>query len=152
MRRQIMDKELIAQASENLKLLDIVLYESGFKQFANSHDQAQLGQQNKLAIRAEVGEAVNNKNSEVNFFRVFVDLGIRVNDISNPDAEPQLLYQIEATFRIDYELTKNVDETALTEFAHCNTVNNIWPFWRQFVFSTTNQAHLPCPEIPLTKT
>lgn len=152
MRRQIMDKELIAQTSENLKLLDIVLYESGFKQFANSHDQAQLGQQNKLAIRAEVGEAVNNKNSDVNFFRVFVDLGIRVNDISNPDAEPQLLYQIEATFRIDYELTKNVDETALTQFAHFNAVNNIWPFWRQFVFSTTNQAHLPCPEIPLTKT
>jgi len=147
-----MDKELIAQTSENLKLLDIVLYESGFKQFANSHDQAQLGQQNKLAIRAEVGEAVNNKNSDVNFFRVFVDLGIRVNDISNPDAEPQLLYQIEATFRIDYELTKNVDETALTQFAHFNAVNNIWPFWRQFVFSTTNQAHLPCPEIPLTKT
>ena len=152
MRRQIMDKELIAQASENLKLLDIVLYESSFKQFENSHDQVQLGQQNKLAIRAEIGEAVSNKNNAVNFFRVFVDLGIRVNDISNPDTEPQLLYQIEAIFRIDYELTNNVDEKALTEFAHFNAANNIWPFWRQFVFSTINQAHLPCPEIPLTKT
>ena len=147
-----MDKELIAQASENLKLLDIVLYESGFKQFVGSHDQVQLGQQNKLAVRAELGEAVNHQNNAINFFRVFVDLGIRVNDISNPEAEPQLLYQIEATFRIDYERTNNVDEKALTEFAHCNAVSNIWPFWRQFVFSTTNQAHLPCPDIPLTKT
>lgn len=146
-----MDKEFIVQTSENLKLLDIVLFESSFKQFANSHDQVQLGQQNKLAIRAEIGEVVNNKNSAVGFFRVFVDLGIRVNDLSNPDPEPQLLYQIEATFRIDYELTNNVDEKALTEFAHFDAVNNIWPFWRQFVFSTTNQAHLPCPEIPLTK-
>lgn len=147
-----MDKELIAQASESLKLLDIILFESSFRQFANSHAQVQLGQQNKLAIRAEIGEAVNSNNNAVNFFRAYVDLGIRVNDLSNPDAEPQLLYQIEATFRIDYELTNNVDEKTLTEFAHVNSVNNIWPFWRQFVFSTINQAHLPCPEIPLTKT
>lgn len=147
-----MDKEFIAQASASLKLLDIVLFESSFKQFANSHAQVQLGQQNKLAIRAEVGEAVNNQNSAVNFFRVYVDLGIRVNDLSNPDSELQLLYQIEATFRIDYEITNNVDEKTLTEFAHVSSVNNIWPFWRQFVFSTINQAHLPCPEIPLTKT
>lgn len=151
MRRQIMDKELITQASGNLKLLDIVLYESSFKQFANSHDQVQLGQQNKLAVRAEIGEAVNNQNNAVNFFRVFVDLGIRVNDLSNPDADSQLLYQIEATFKIDYELINNVNEEALTQFAHFNAVSNIWPFWRQFVFSTINQAHLPCPEIPLTK-
>lgn len=147
-----MDKELIAQASEKLNLLDIVLYESSFKRFADSHDQVQLGQQNKLAVRAEIGEAINSENNAVNFFRVFVDLGIRVNDLSNPDAEPQLLYQIEATFRIDYELKNNVAEKALTEFAHSNAVHNIWPFWRQFVFSTTNQAHLSCPEIPLTKT
>ncbi len=147
-----MDNELITQTSENLKLLDIVLYESSFKQFADSHDQAQLGQQNKLAVRAEIGEAVNSENSPVNFFRVFADIGIRINNLSNPNTEPQLLYQIEATFRIDYELKNNVNEEALTEFAHFNAVNNIWPFWRQFVFSTTNQAHLPCPEIPLTKT
>ena len=151
MRWQIMDKELIAQASENLNLSDIVLYGSSFKQFADSHDYVKLGQQNKLAVRAEIGEAVNSENSPVNFFRVFVDLGIRVNDLSNQDAEPQLLYQIEATFKIDYELKSNVDEKALTEFAHFNAVHNIWPFWRQFVFSTTNQAHLPCPEIPLKK-
>ena len=146
-----MDKELIAQASENLNLLDIVLYESSFKRFAGCHDQAQLGQQNKLAVRAELGEAVNSENSAVDFFSAFIDLGIRVNDLSNLGAEPQLLYQIEATFRIDYEIKGNVDEKALTEFAHFNAVHNVWPFWRQFVFSTANQARLPCPEIPLKK-
>ena len=151
MRPLIMDKKLIAQASEKLNLLDIVLYESSFKQFADSHDQVQLGQQNKLAVRAEIGEAVNSENSSLNFLRVFVDLGIRVNDLSKQNVEPKLLYQIEATFRIDYELKSNVDETVLTEFAHFNAVHNVWPFWRQFVFTTTNQAHLPCPEIPLRK-
>ena len=147
-----MDKELIAQASENLNLSDIVLYESSFKQFADSHDDVKLGQQNKLAVRAEIREAINSGNNSFDFFRVLIDLGIRVNDLSNQDTEPRLLYQIEATYRVDYELKSKVDEKALTEFAHFNTVHNIWPFWRQFVFSTTNQAHLPCPEIPLKKT
>lgn len=146
-----MDKELIAQASENLNLSDIVLYESNFKRFADFHNQNALGQQNKVAIRAEIGEAIDGENNAVKFLRVFVDLGIRVNELSNRDDEPKLLYQIEATFRIDYEQKNNVSETALIEFAQFNAAHNIWPFWRQFVFSTTNQAHLPCPEIPLRK-
>jgi len=146
-----MDKQLIAQNSDMLKLLNVVLYESSLKQFVDIHDHVQLGQQNKLAIRAEIGEAFNSKNSSIDFFRVFVDLGIRVNDLSATGAEPQLLYQIEATFKIDYELINSADEKTLTEFAHVNAVHTIWPFWRQFVFSTAHQAHLPCPEIPLTK-
>jgi len=146
-----MDRELIQQACEYLKLLDIVLFESDFKRFAESHNQLKLGQQNKLSVRAETGEAIDNDNSSINIFRVFVELGVRVNDLSNQEAKPELLYQIEATFRVDYELKDDVSEESLKEFAHFNAVHNVWPFWRQFVFSTTNQAHLPCPEIPLRK-
>jgi preprotein translocase subunit SecB len=142
-----MDKKLIVQASEKLELLDIVLYESNFKRFTESHNQLKLGQQNKLSVRAETGEAIDNENSPINIFRVFVELGIRVNNVSNQEK----LYQVEATFRVDYELKNDVNEEALKEFAHFNAVHNVWPFWRQFVFSTTNQAHLPCPEIPLRK-
>lgn len=146
-----MDRELIQQASEHLELLDIVLFESNFKQFAECHNQLTLGQQNKLSVRAETGEAIDNENSPINIFRVFVELGLRINDLSNQEAKPELLYQVEATFRVDYELKSDISEEALKEFAHFNAVHNVWPFWRQFVFSTTNQAHLPCPEIPLRK-
>lgn len=146
-----MDKKLIAQASEKLELLDIILYESNFKRFAESHNQLKLGQQNKLSVRAETGEAIDNENSPINIFRVFVELGLRINDLSNQESKPELLYQIEATFRVDYELKSDLNEEALKEFANFNAVHNVWPFWRQFVFSTTNQAHLPCPEIPLRK-
>ena len=146
-----MDKKLIVQASEKLELLDIILYESNFKRFTESHNQLKLGQQNKLSVRAETGEAIDNENSPINIFRVFIELGIRVNNVSNQETQQELLYQVEATFRVDYELKSDINEEALKEFAHFNAVHNVWPFWRQFVFSTTNQAHLPCPEIPLRK-
>lgn len=146
-----MDRELIQQASEHLELLDIVLFESNFKRFTESQNQRKLGQQNKLSVRAETGEAIDNENSPINIFRVFVELGLRINDLSNQEAKPELLYQVEATFRVDYELKSDLSEKALKEFAHINAVHNVWSFWRQFVFSTANQAHLPCPEIPLRK-
>lgn len=145
-----MDKQLITQAIDNLNLLDIVLYKSSFERFSDFHEKVQLGQQNKLAVKADTSEAVDDENNIIHLLSVFVDLGIRVSDISQ-DAEPKLIYQIEATFKVDYQLLNNVDETVLIEFSRFNAVHTIWSFWRQFVFSTVNQANLPHPDIPLRK-
>ncbi|HBA67176.1 MAG TPA: hypothetical protein DCZ48_13550 [Methylococcaceae bacterium] len=83
-------------------------------------------------------------------WRVFVDLGVRVVNLDVADgAEPSPLFQIEACYQVDYELTAPIEQAALDEFTHFNAVHNIWPFWRQYVFSMANQAGLPCPEIPL---
>ena len=144
-----MDKQLITQAIDNINLLDIVLYKSSFERFADIYDESQLGQQNKLAVKADISEAIDDKNNTIHLLSVFIDLGIRVSDISQE--EPKLMYQIEATFKVDYQLLNNVDETALIEFSRFNAVHTVWTFWRQFVFSTVNQAHLPCPDIPLRK-
>ena len=146
-----MDKSLIATAIENLNLLDIVLYESNFKRFAEIDSQANLGQQNKLAVRAEIAQAIDDNNNTINLLSVLVDLGLRINQLADSKDEAQLLYQIEATFKVDYEIKNTIDELALKEFAQFNAVHNVWAFWRQFVFATANQAHLPCPEIPLKK-
>ncbi len=146
-----MDKQLITQAIDNLNLLDIVLYKSSFERFADIHGQVQLGQQNKLAVKADISEAIDDKNNTIHLLSVFVDLGIRVSDLSKEEMESKLLYQIEATFKVDYEIVNQLDENALVEFARFNAVHTVWSFWRQFVFSTANQAHLPCPEIPLRK-
>ena len=146
-----MDKQLITQAIDNLNLLDIVLYKSSFERFTDIHGQVQLGQQNKLAVKADISEAIDDKNNTIHLLNVFVDLGIRVSDLSKEETESKLLYQIEATFKVDYEIVNQLDENALIEFARFNAVHTVWSFWRQFVFSTANQAHLPCPEIPLRK-
>lgn len=47
-----MDKQLITQAIDNLNFSDIFLYKSNFERFADIYDESQLGQQNKLAVRA----------------------------------------------------------------------------------------------------
>ena len=148
-RGQIVDKGLIALAANNLKLRNILLFESNFKRFAELSLQDPLGLLNKLSISFEIGEAAV-EDQLIRVFRVYVDLGVRiVKQPSQEGQEPDPVFQIEATFQVDYELTGDVEENALKEFAEYNAVHNAWPFWRQFVFSTAKQADLPCPDIPL---
>lgn len=144
-----MDKGLIAQAAQSLKLRNIVLFEGELKRFAELNLQEPLGQLNKLGVRIEIGDGVT-EDQTIRVFRAYVELGTRI--VKHPfeaGQEPEPVFQIEATYLVEFELTGDVEEVALNEFARYNAVHNAWPFWRQFVFSTANQAGLPCPEIPL---
>jgi preprotein translocase subunit SecB len=93
---------------------------------------------------------LTDQNAALPILRVLVNLGVRVVNLSVPEeSEPAPLFQIEATFQLDYAITGQVDSTALNEFSRFNAVQNVWPFWRQYVFSMASQAGLPTPEIPL---
>lgn len=140
-----MDKKLIAQASENLQLKNICLHEASLKRFEIFKEQEDLGQQVKLKIRTNKTRSLDSP-----IFQVFIDFGVRVIRLAmSSESKPIPLFQIEATYQVDYELKGNIEDKALKEFAHYNAVHNTWPFWRQYVFSVANQANLPCPEIPL---
>jgi hypothetical protein len=146
-----MDKSLIFEASKSLRLKTINLYESNLKRFRDLVNSEELGQQAKLAIESETIN-ISDSEQQNQIFRVYIDLGVRIvsttfNNALEPEPEP--IFQIEAKFQLDYELTGSVEQTALKEFANYNAVYNVWPFWRQYVFSTANQAGLPCPEVPL---
>lgn len=144
-----MDKSLIAEASKHLRLGSINLYEGNLKRFEALPETGELGQQTKLGVKAEKIELSISEQS-VSILRVLVDLGIRVVNLAVlAETEPKPLYQIEAVFQVDYELTGSIEQDALDEFARFNAVHNVWPFWRQYVFSIANQAGLPCPEVPL---
>lgn len=145
----IMDKSLIAQAAHCLKLKNITLFECNLKRFQDLSEQKALGQQTKKSVRGAIGKATES-DRHFQLFRVFIELGVRFIELPVQDEKPvNLLFQIEAVFQVDYELTEEVDQAALHEFANYNAVHNAWPLWRQFVFSTAHQAGLPCPEIPL---
>lgn len=144
-----MDKSLIAKASKHLRLGSINLYESNLKRFEALPETCELGQQIKLSVKANKIDMFN-LSQPISVLRVMVDLGIRIVNVTGPAKdEPIPLFQIEATFQVDYELTDSVEQAALDEFARFNAVHNVWPFWRQYVFSMANQAGLPCPEVPL---
>ena len=144
-----MDKSLIFEASKSLRLKTINLYESNLKRFRDLVNSEELGQQTKLSIESEVLN-ISDLEPQNQTFRIYVDLGVRiVSTINNNELDPEPIFQIEAKFQLDYELTGSVEKTALKEFAKYNAVHNVWPFWRQYIFSTANQAGLPCPEVPL---
>jgi len=144
-----MDKSLIVEASKSLRLKTINLYESNLKRFSDLANSEELGQQVKLDVESETIN-ISDSEQQNKTFRVYVDLGVRiVSTTINDEVEPTPIFQIEAKFQLDYELIGSVEQIALEEFAHYNAVHNVWPFWRQYVFSTANQAGLPCPEIPL---
>ena len=144
-----MDKNLIAEASKHLRLGTINLYEGNLKRFEALPETGELGQQTKLSVKADQFD-LTDQNGTLPILRVLVDLGVRVVNLSIPEeSEPAPLFQIEATFQLDYAITDQVDSAAIDEFARFNAVHNVWPFWRQYVFSMANQAGLPTPEIPL---
>lgn len=60
-------------------------------------------------------------------------------------------YQIVARFRLLYRLSgggppKSED---IEQFAYWNSVFNAWPYWREYVSSTINRAHLPPFIVPV---
>ncbi len=141
-----MDKKLIADASQNLRLGNIVLYNCNLTRFKPLPEAGEFGQQLKLSIQHEKFEAAVLEQS-AHIFRVLVGLGVRIVKVE--ESQPEPLYQIEATFQVDYAITGDIADEALREFAQFNSVHNVWPFWRQFVYSMANQSALPCPEVPL---
>jgi hypothetical protein len=62
-------------------------------------------------------------------------------------------FQIVARFRLLYELDEGdtPDEYDVTQFVYWNAVFNAWPYWREYVSSTTNRAHLPTYVVPVMK-
>ncbi len=144
-----MDKKLISDAANKLKLKSINLFEGNLKRFNALPEEGELGQQTKLGVRTEKIQA-SQDSQPFEVLRVFADLGVRVVCApSEPENTPEPLFQIEAVYQVDYELIDSIEQSEIDEFAQYNTVHNIWPFWRQYVFNMANQAGLPCPEIPL---
>lgn len=67
--------------------------------------------------------------------------------ITTKDGDPELdpLMQIDATFELVYSLEsfEGIEDQNLQAFACTNGVYNAWPYWREFVQSTTTRMGLP---------
>lgn len=142
------DKSLCQEAAKSLKLHDITLFESRFERGDISDAEGTI--QTKKAVRYT--KTINGiiKEKELPSLQILVSLGIRIVDKdSAPEKEPELLFMIEADYLVEYQIINEITDEAAKAFAHFNGVHNVWPFWRQHVFSVTQQARLPHIEIPL---
>lgn len=151
-----MDKEAIQSAVTKLSLLDIYLWDSDFERgtYVDARDYpAAPEQQSRLSVETqELTISFHESNSTLDVLRVLVTLGIRAvpEDLEEP-TEHDALFKIEATFAAEYLISDTLSEEEIGEFSTHNAVHNVWPFWRNHVFSTVNNASLPKMNVPLLR-
>jgi hypothetical protein len=60
-------------------------------------------------------------------------------------------YEIRATFRLLYDVQPGdpLSQEQLRNFAYWNATFNAWPYWREYLSSTLNRAHLPRFVVPV---
>lgn len=62
-------------------------------------------------------------------------------------------YSLVARFRLLYTVRseERLKRSDLEQFAHWNAVFNAWPYWREYLSSTINRAHLPTFVAPVMR-
>ncbi len=145
-------KELIRKASQNLKIKDILLFESRFDRPERNIEKQgkQARQEHKREVRFFTNEDAEEGAAETSpaVLQVLVSLGTRL--MPNESREDvQAYFQIEAEFLVSYEMQGTIDQECMRAFSDNNAVHNVWPFWRQHVFDIVSRARLPHLEIPL---
>lgn len=146
-----MDKLLINEAVESLKLLDIFLYSSAvnrFEEIYKSDYPDDMSQQSQVSVKVDVLESDNDEGEEKKeFIHAKVNISVRFVQDNNDKIKP--LCEIEACFVAKYLLSKEISEEAISEFSQYNVIHNIWPFWREHAFRMSREAELPLPMITL---
>lgn len=159
-----MDKTLIRAAQDGLAIVDVVLRSSRCELsdgFDPRYMRASLDVQVMQRVdSSQVLEIAIPGHAPGRLFRVFVTLGIRWIEpvatggkrrkkASSTEPEPVVRANIETTFAADYQLLREVDKSALDEFALYNAPFNVWPFWREYVSTQSSRMGLPRTVIPL---
>lgn len=62
-------------------------------------------------------------------------------------------YTLIAQFRLLYQVTSEdrLERADIEQFAHWNAMFNAWPYWREYVSSTINRAHLSPFVVPVMR-
>lgn len=103
--------------------------------------------QSRHGFEAEVLDAEAAGGETAELFRVKVTQGLRaIVDLDGGQEEP--LHTIEATFAVEYRIVRPLPHEKMTEFIEFNCAHNVWPFWREHVYSTLRAASLPVLNVP----
>lgn len=152
-----MDKKIIQSTADKIKLKNIVLNNSKLLRNDNIDPlmyPKKMQQQNMYSVYAEE-ITYESDDGSLDIFRVYVNFGARAvelnDDMDSEIDDPKILYNIEASYRLDYELLQSLSKEEANEFSKFNSVHNAWPFWREHVYTTLRSADLPMLNIPLMK-
>lgn len=147
-------RELIKQATEALRLKEIILFQSHLDRptpFPDQPDQS-AEQQARVSVRLERLDPEQAEDDSPPLMQCLVHLGTRLVAPGNGETEsdPPVYVEIQAEFRVTYEISvQDLSEDAMKVFAQFNVIHNVWPFWRQHVFDVVQRGGLPKLEVPL---
>ena len=96
-------------------------------------------------IRSSILESTDHKQ---HLLRVLLGYGVKWVSKEEPQDE---LAIIEAEYIAEYRLKQRISDTAIDEFCLKNVGHNVWPYWREFVATTTQRLNLPTLTLPLQK-
>lgn len=147
-----MDKKLIKQASKHLKPTKVLLSNSNIKTL----DQTDL---DTLPYEVEtyrstseliIGQS-DEQDGPIQFQYLYkYDVGIRgiKPDSENSDRDIEPIFEITATFKAFYISETELTEESATEFGKFNVGHTVWPYWREYVHSTSARIGLAPVEVP----
>jgi hypothetical protein len=105
--------------------------------------EALLVQQMHVVLRSELIDI----DGDGQLVRIYIRLGTRwVNPKENSD--PDIKAFVEADFIAEYQVTAELEQAAIDEFALKNASYHVWPYWREFLSTQCERLRLPRVVLP----
>lgn len=102
-----------------------------------------LVQQMHIVHRSELVDI----DGDGQLIRIYIRLGARwVNP--KEDSDPDIKAFVEADFISEYQMTAELEQKAIDEFALKNASYHVWPYWRELLSSQCERLRLPRVVLP----
>jgi len=132
--------DLAEPVSARVQLKNIILAETVARR-----TPAQVGAQSRLNLNVNVKTKPNRKDRLIQVLPHFT-----LTATHRDEADEELL-RIEAWFVLQYEVDsfEGLGKRNIDAFGELNGLYNVWPYWREYVQSTTVRMGLPALTIPV---
>ena len=151
-----MNEQLLKEATSRLRLHSIALESETLKTAKDFYPEfqhfAELAVQLKdEAIRCDTITSVcDSEEPDTLLFKHAFALRLLNESTTDDDGPPLVLLEIQATYRVSYNIKdEQPSNEATEEFARHNVPHHIWPFWREHVNATVVKTGFPSVIIPM---
>ena len=147
----MIDSATVRRAGNKLELRDLALHTcSLIRDKSLDPNLYPMSVRAKSDVQVAVDKLLftDEEDNEIPILRAFVRFKLAAYNREDRSSASQL-FKIGAEFRVDYFVKKQLTDREIKVFGDYNAVHNVWPFWRQHVQQTVNQASLPRVTVPL---
>jgi len=134
--------QLAIPVAEQVEILDVLLV-----QCDATRSSKFVFKGDELTLTTGVAKLAFGRNEESKRLSIYLTFGVRL--ARDADEGPDVLVNVAAKFVLVYSVKsfEGIDEDHVHAFSLTNGVFNAWPYWREFVQTTTGRMGLPRPVI-----